>query len=103
MISCSSSLASSTPATSLNVTRFCWFESSLARLFPKERALLPPDCICRMMKIQKTMKRMIGAHQVRIIRNVLFEDVLKPSIFVPAFCISSERAFWTSWFSTSAT
>ena len=41
MISCSSSLASSTPATSLNVTFFCWEASSLALDLPKESALLP--------------------------------------------------------------
>ena len=52
MISCSSSLASSTPATSLNVTFFCWEECSRARLFPKLSALLPPLCIWRSMNTQ---------------------------------------------------
>ena len=49
MISRSSSLASSTPATSLNVTFFCCMESRRARLLPNDRALLPPVCICRIM------------------------------------------------------
>ena len=42
MISCSSSLASSTPATSLKVTFFCELDDSLALLLPNESALLPP-------------------------------------------------------------
>src|SRR5208337_4950057 len=50
MISLSSSLASSTPATSLKVTFFCCMESKRARLLPNDNALLPPDCIWRIMK-----------------------------------------------------
>ena len=61
MISWSSSLASSTPATSLNVTFFCELDDSLARLFPNDRALFPPLCICRMMKIQKPIMMISGA------------------------------------------
>ena len=61
MISCSSSLASSTPATSLKVTFFCWLASSLALDLPKESALLPPLCICRMKKTQKPTSRANGA------------------------------------------
>jgi hypothetical protein len=60
MISCNSSLASSTPATSLNVTFFCWVESKRARLLPKESALLPPLCIWRMKKIQRPSSRTMG-------------------------------------------
>ena len=45
MISWSSSLASSTPATSLNVTFFWVLDESFALLLPNERALLPPLCI----------------------------------------------------------
>ena len=56
MISFSSSLASSTPATSLNVTFFCCIESKRARLLPKLSALFPPDCICRSMKNQTAME-----------------------------------------------
>ncbi len=52
MISSSSSLASSTPATSSKVT-LCWFSvRSLARLFPNDIALPPPTCIWRMKKTQ---------------------------------------------------
>ena len=60
MISCSSSFASSTPATSLKVTFFCCEECSRARLFPKLRALLPPLCICRIMKIHKPKQNQNG-------------------------------------------
>src|ERR1700680_564176 len=45
IISCSSSLASSVPATSLKVAFFCCAESKRARDLPKLRALLPPACI----------------------------------------------------------
>ena len=62
MISRSSSLASSTPATSWNVTLFCFSEISRARALPKDRALAPPPCICRMKKIQTPMKSSIGTH-----------------------------------------
>ena len=63
MISWSSSFASSTPATSLNVTFFCVLDESFARLLPNERALFPPLCICRMMKIQKPIISRIGAQE----------------------------------------
>jgi hypothetical protein len=62
MISWSSSFASSTPATSLKVTRFCWLLRSFARDLPNDKALLPPDCICRSMKIQIAMMNNSGAH-----------------------------------------
>ena len=61
MISRSSSSASSTPATSLNVTFFCCMESSRARLFPNDSALFPPVCICRIMKNQSAPRRISGA------------------------------------------
>ncbi len=61
MISFSSSLASSTPATSLNVTFFCCMESSRARLLPNERALFPPVCIWRIMKNQSAASKISGA------------------------------------------
>ncbi len=60
MISCSSSLASSTPATSLKVTFFCCVECRRARLLPKLRALFPPLCIWRIMKIQKASRTIKG-------------------------------------------
>ncbi len=63
MISWSSSLASSTPATSLNVTFFCELEDSFARDFPNDSALFPPLCIWRMMNSQKPIISRIGAHE----------------------------------------
>ena len=64
MISCSSSTASSQPATSLNVTLG---ESTLTRfalLLPKLMTLEPPPCIWFMMKIQNPMMRMNGRMNV---------------------------------------
>ena len=63
MISCSSSLASSTPDTSLNVTFFCELDESFALLLPNDSALLPPLCICRMKKIQKPIISRTGAQE----------------------------------------
>ena len=65
MISESSSLASSTPATSWKVTFLPDVLSSLALLLPKERALLPPDCIWRMKKIHRPMISRKGAQAKR--------------------------------------
>ena len=62
MISWSSTLASSTPATSLNVTFFWVGVSSFARDLPKERALFPPACICRMITNQIATRRMSGPY-----------------------------------------
>jgi hypothetical protein len=65
MISCSSSFASSTPATSLNVTFFCELEESFALLLPNDSALLPPLCIWRMKKIQKPIISITGPQEYR--------------------------------------
>ncbi len=70
MISCSSSLASSTPATSLKVTFFCWLARSFALDFPKESALFPPLCICRMKKIQKPIRSRKGAQEMSMFAQV---------------------------------
>ena len=59
-ISCKSSLASSTPATSSNVTRPCASVSSLAFDLPKPMAFPPAPCIWRDMKIQMPMKAISG-------------------------------------------
>ena len=70
MISCSSSFASSTPATSLNVTFFCWLASSFAFDLPKESALLPPLCIWRMKKTQKPISSRNGAQEISMFAQV---------------------------------
>ncbi len=62
MISCSSTFASSTPATSLKVTFFCVGVRSFARDLPKESALFPPACICRMITNQIATSRMSGPY-----------------------------------------
>ena len=59
-ISCRSDLASSTPATSSNVTRPCRSVSSLALDLPKPMARPPPDCIWRMKKIHTPISSSIG-------------------------------------------
>ena len=61
MISCSSSFASSTPATSRKVTFFCADDESFALLLPNDSALLPPLCTWRMKKTQKPIISRIGA------------------------------------------
>ncbi len=67
MISSSSSLASSMPATSLNVT-FCVFSlNSLARLLPNDMALPPPICIWRMKKIHTPINSRTGNHWMKAI------------------------------------
>src|SRR5262245_43935425 len=65
MISCSSSFASSTPATSLKVTFFCELDDSFALLLPNDSALLPPLCIWRMKNSQKPIMSSAGAHVYR--------------------------------------
>ena len=65
LISCSSSMASSTPATSLNVTLGESTLTRLARLLPKLITLEPPPCIWFIMKIQNTMMRTNGSSRVR--------------------------------------
>src|SRR5690606_4518545 len=66
-----SSFASSTPATSLNVTFFWELDDSFALLLPNDSALLPPLCIWRMKKIQKPMRSRIGAHEYRRVAHGL--------------------------------
>ena len=63
MISCNSSLASSIPATSLNVAFFCCAVSKRARDLPKLKALFPPACIWRIMKIKKPTSKQQAARR----------------------------------------
>jgi len=67
MISSSSSFASSMPATSAKVTLRAESEISRARLFPKDIALPPPACICRMKKIQTAMRSSMGNQLMRMV------------------------------------
>ena len=61
MISCSSTLASSAPATSAKVTLGVSPVSSLALDFPKEKARLPPACSWRSRKNQSPMITIQGS------------------------------------------
>ncbi len=70
MISVTSCLASSHPATSSNVTRLVSSVSSLALLFPKDSAPRPPDCIWRMKNIHTAINSNIGNHEIRIDRKI---------------------------------
>ena len=45
------------------MTFFWLLDDNFARLLPNDRALFPPLCICRMMKIQNPIIRRIGAHE----------------------------------------
>src|SRR5207247_7975710 len=65
MISSSSCLASSQPATSAKVILGVSPVSSLARDFPNANARLPPCCICRSMKIIRPPMRITG-HRFRM-------------------------------------
>ena len=64
-ISCRSTLASSTPATSSKVTRPWRSVSSLAFDLPKPMARPPPDCIWRMKNTQTATMSRIGSQLIR--------------------------------------
>ena len=91
LISCSSSTASSTPATSLKVIFGESGAMRLARLLPKLITFEPPPCTWFMRKIQNPKKRTNGSRYVRIDHQaespVPFES--KPTPF-------SWRRFWNS-------
>src|SRR6185312_5409913 len=78
LISCSSSTASSTPATSLNVILGESTDIRLARLLPKLMTLLPPPCIWFIRKIQKAKNSTKG----RIVTRMLHHG--EPEVGVPS-------------------
>ncbi len=90
-ISWSSSLASSTPATSLKVTFLPEVFRSLALLLPNERALLPPVCIWRMKKIHRPTMSSTGA-QVSSTARSGFSRGSSTLMRTLAF-----RSSWRSW------
>ncbi len=97
MISCSSSFASSTPETSLKVTFFCELDDSFARLLPNERALFPPLCICRMMKIQKPIISRIGRPRIEHRRphaRRLGLDLDRDALFIQQVRRASRTRAW---------
>ena len=63
MISCSSSTASSAPATSANVVLGVSLLTSLALDLPKFMTREPPPCIWFMRNKNRTSSRMIGRNE----------------------------------------
>jgi hypothetical protein len=95
LISCSSSTASSTPATSLKpifgesgVIRF-------ARDLPKDMTFEPPPCTWFIRKIQKPNRRTNGSSDVRIDHHGE-EPVPFESYRTPCLCICCCRS-GTTW------
>ncbi len=84
--SATSSLASSQPATSANVTLLLFSSIMRARLLPNENAPpRPPPCIWRMKNIQMPIRSSIGNHEMKIfMRNDCSSSGLA-SILTPAF------------------
>jgi hypothetical protein len=84
MISSSSALASSIPATSLKVTLTSPSPCSLALVLPKDSAPpLPPICICRMKKIQTPIRSSIGNQETKMVRYQGFAPVSSRRISTP--------------------
>ena len=94
MISCSSSFASSTPATSLNVTFFCELDDSFALLLPNESALLPPLCICRMKKIQKPIISRIGAQEYSSVAHGLVVSGFATIVTPLSLSLLASPSYW---------
>src|SRR5579862_9401220 len=101
LISCSSSTASSTPATSLNVILGESTDSRLARDLPKLITLLPPPCIWFIRNIQKTKNSRNGRRVISALHHG------EPPTVEPSICgypeapplIGTVCTTWISWFS----
>jgi hypothetical protein len=78
-----SSFASSTPATSSNVTRPCASVSSFALDLPNPMARPPAPCIWRMKKIHTAMSRNIGNQETSTDRNDIFWSSARAWIDTP--------------------
>ena len=89
LISCSSSTASSAPATSLNVTFGESGDMRFARLFPKLITFEPPPCTWFMRKIQKPIRITNGR---TLMRSAHHADEPVPFESNLTFCFSSR--FW---------
>ncbi len=89
LISCSSSTASSAPATSLNVTFGESGDMRLALLLPKLMTLEPPPCIWFMRKIQNPIRRMNGS---RLMSSAHHGD--EPVPLESKVTFSFSRRFW---------
>src|SRR6476659_4139678 len=94
LISCNSSTASSTPATSLNVILGESTDIRLARLLPKLMTLLPPPCIWFIRKIQKAKNSTKG----RIVTRMLHHgepEVTEPSTTTFWLVASAAEIAWS--------
>ena len=92
LISWSSSTASSTPATSLNVILGESTDIRLARLLPKLITLEPPPCIWFMSRIQITKNSRNGRMVIRALHHGE-PPALAPSMVTPAVCADSSSFF----------
>ena len=84
MISSTSSLASSMPATSLKVTLFWCSVSSFALDLPKLIALPPPACSWRMKKKKITNRKTIGSQETSSVCHIVlssFERTLHGTLY----------------------
>ncbi len=95
IISSTSSLASSMPATSLKVT-LCWLSfRSLALDFPKLMALPPPLCIWRMKKIQTPMRSIMGNQETNIVPQDGLSTTGSTAILTPlARSLPMRSGYW---------
>ena len=96
MISTTSSLASSIPATSEKVIFLRSSVSMRARLRPKDSALLPPTCIWRIKKNQRARKRTNGPH---VTRSVTYHGLSSGGLALIATWLS-RSSFTSSGYST---
>ena len=92
LISCSSSTASSTPATSLNVTLGESALTRLARLLPKLMTWEPPPCMRRIMNTMKPTMSASGSS--RMSRPLHHEEA--PVVTATATCGSWARSWLSS-------
>ncbi len=81
-ISCSSCLASSTPATSANVTVDLLPVNMRARLLPNERAWLLLPCACRIIKMSSPPMKRNGSSPPRIFNQA-------PTALGDSYCSTS--------------
>gem|GEM_PF-4307847 len=93
MISSSSSLASSIPATSRKDTLLWFSESSFALLLPKLIALPPPACSWRMRKTKRMQMTPMGSQLTTICAQSDCES---------SFSNQSETPFWRIFSSSCA-
>lgn len=106
MISCSSSTASSAPATSAKVV----FGVSLVIIFaldlPKLSTREPPPCICDMKKSSRSTSRAMGSRLTSRLTQTLSDDTLVsagPVILLSALALRTSFQTWSpAWYGNCA-